>query len=172
MLDKFKIKTYAWSNDVYFAGLEDYKKDCAEITGIDSAGKGDTSIIRARVTQDRDTFLCAVVLGGASGTVLGAQCTCPNRCDAFGYCRHVCCAMLTYLDQRDDPAFKKRKYSSVYPVGSKFYVRSLMKTVQDKTLLKTVCSTICKQLHTFNFSLTYRPKYDIIPTYHIFLEYF
>ena len=112
MLDKFKIKSYAWSNDVYFAGLDDYNNKCVEITGVDRSDAKEITILRANVRQNNTVYSCGAVIGGASETVLGAQCTCPNRCDAFGYCRHVVAALLTFSEMRGNSAISAKKYSS------------------------------------------------------------
>ncbi len=113
MLDKFNVKSYAWSNDVYFDGVEIYRRGGAVITCAESKGENRLTVVHADVTGDDGTvYQCTAALSAASETVMAVKCTCPEKCDAFGYCRHVCAALLTYIDKRNDPGFASKSFSS------------------------------------------------------------
>ena len=96
MLDHFKIKSYAWSSDAYFSGLQDFRDGKAEITAVETSAGGELTIVRANVRDDDEMYQCAAAISGVTDTVMGVQCSCPKRCDAFGYCRHICAALLKY----------------------------------------------------------------------------
>ena len=117
MLDRNKIKSFAWSSDTFHNGVEDYNNHRAELDSINIDDDGDIAV-RAQVTGDHGKIYgCAFILSKESNTVLGADCTCPARCDAFGYCRHVCAAMLRYMDVSlitgTKEPFKKRSSPAV-----------------------------------------------------------
>ena len=70
--------------------------------------------IRARVNDPEDgrVYESRFVIGGDMSTVIMAKCSCRSRCDAFGYCKHVCAAMLQYSDQNGKLSPSAKRFSS------------------------------------------------------------
>ncbi|MCI5752995.1 MAG: SNF2 family helicase [Oscillospiraceae bacterium] len=97
MPDRNKIRSFAWSSDAYFAGLDDYNSDRAEITGVYSLQNNAVQVY-AQVADGNSKRSCSFVMNRDTETVMSAVCSCPARCDKFGYCRHVCAAMLEYSE--------------------------------------------------------------------------
>lgn len=112
MLDKNQIRSYAWSSNVFFSGNELFGRKCAEICDIVSDGR--SYDIRARVNDPEDgrVYESRFVIGGDMSTVIMAKCSCRSRCDAFGYCKHVCAAMLQYSDQNGKLSPSAKRFSS------------------------------------------------------------
>lgn len=104
MPDRNKIRSYAWSSDTYFRGLDDYNERNVKLTGIYSLKNGAVEVY-ARVNDEKGSQYCSFVISADTDTVMSAECSCPAHCDKFGYCRHVCAAMLEYSE-------KNEKYSS------------------------------------------------------------
>lgn len=98
MPDKNQIKNYAWSTDSYFNGERDYEEGRVEIRNIESYAAGKT-VVDAIVRGNNNALShCSFVLSPNGSTVLMASCTCNSLCDRYGYCRHVCAALLEYSD--------------------------------------------------------------------------
>lgn len=97
MPDRNKIRSFAWSSDTYFAGLEDYNSGCAEITGVFSLQNNAVQVC-AQVADGNSRRSCSFTINRDTETVISAVCSCPAHCDKFGYCRHVCAAMLEYSE--------------------------------------------------------------------------
>lgn len=119
MLDRNKIKSFAWSSDTFYNGVEDYNNHKASLKNITVDDDGDIEVRAVVAGDNNNIYRCAFILSKESSTVLGADCSCPARCDAFGYCRHVCAAMLRYMDvmnitaDSDKNPLKKRSSPAV-----------------------------------------------------------
>ncbi|MGN1417367.1 MAG: hypothetical protein ACI4XF_11010, partial [Oscillospiraceae bacterium] len=97
MPDRNKIRSYAWSSDAYFAGLEAFNSGSAEITGVYSQ-RNNAVQVTAQVADGNSRRSCSFTINRDTETVISAVCSCPAHCDKFGYCRHVCAAMLEYSE--------------------------------------------------------------------------
>lgn len=96
MPDRNQIKSFAWSSDTYQNGEYDYNNSRAELTDIFSVSGGKTAVRAVVDTEDHRQYKCVFVLSADDKTVCSAACTCSAPCDKFGYCRHVCAALLEY----------------------------------------------------------------------------
>ncbi len=122
MLDKNKIKSYAWSSDTYFNGNDDFYNQYAEIEDITVDTDGDTNISARVSSENGNIYECDVTLKGENNdSVIFAACSCPAKCDKYGYCRHVVAALLQYTSLGTRNIMSRKKRLSSPMVNSLIY---------------------------------------------------
>lgn len=101
MPDKNQIKYYAWSSEAYFNGERDFLESRVFIKTIESYAGGPTSVEADVENPGSEVAHCKFNLSPNNSTVIYASCTCKKHCDRYGYCRHVCAALLEYSESEN-----------------------------------------------------------------------